>query len=340
MPFLGISPDLLTRDTGVPMKVPQSATPSTRFTLTLNAQCPERGVPRSGQGYTKVSLRISTLPAGHTVCASPQSFMVLVHVNSGSAASLQVVFPDQSREEWLRYPGEMCLLPPRSIVTNLSESGGELIHYQIPRSSLIAFAQQRNLWKIESLEAPSFASDATMTLLSRAARPLLCEEQRCPADVAEYFTLSLYSHLLDRYGVEGSAEERFTGGFSPKHKRMIYQSLNASSDLVPSMEDLAKRCGLSIGHFARAFRQSFGSSFHKYLLEERVKRAQKLLRESNASLKQIALEIGYSDQPTFTESFTRVVGMPPGKYRRRFSARPFEVSHSNENWMEEQATVP
>jgi AraC-like DNA-binding protein len=121
---------------------------------------------------------------------------------------------------------------------------------------------------------------------------------------------------------------------------MIYQSLNASSDFVPSMGDLAERCGLSIGHFARAFRQSFGSSFHKYLLEERVKRAQKLLRESNASLKQIALEIGYSDQPTFTESFTRVVGMPPGKYRRRFSARVSEVSHSVHTWMEEQAPGP
>src|SRR5271156_81437 len=179
------------------MKEPQSAIPSTRFTLTLDARGPEKGSPRSGQGNTKVSLRISTLPAGRTVCASPQSFMAFVQVDSGSAASLQVVFPAQSREERLRYPGEMCLLPPRSIVTNLSESSGELIHYQIPRNSLMAFAQRRNLWKIESLEAPSFASDPTMTLLSRVARPLLCEEQRCPADVAEYFTLSLYSHLLD-----------------------------------------------------------------------------------------------------------------------------------------------
>lgn len=322
------------------MKESQRAIPSTRFTLTLNAPSPEKASPRSVQGYTKVSLRISTLHAGRTVYASPQSFMVVVNINSGSAASLQVVLPDQSREDWLRYPGEVCLLPPRSIVTNLSEAGGELIQYQIPRSSLISFAQQRNLWKVESLAAPSFASDSTMTLLSRAALPLLCEEQRCPADVAEYFTLSMYSHLLDRYGVEGSAGERFTGGFSPRHKRLIYQSLNESSDLVPSMEDLAEQCGLSIGHFARAFRQSFGSSFHKYLLEERVERAQKLLRESNASLKQIALEIGYSDQPTFTESFTRVVGMPPGKYRRRFSTRVSEVSRSNQTWMEERVTVP
>ncbi|NYF79032.1 helix-turn-helix domain-containing protein [Granulicella arctica] len=117
---------------------------------------------------------------------------------------------------------------------------------------------------------------------------------------------------------------------------MIDEKLNASCNQVPTMEGLAERCGLSDGHFARAFRQSFGSSFHKYLLEARIKRAQKLLLESNASLKQIALEIGYADQPTFTESFTRVVGMPPGRYRRRFGLLLSEVHHSDETWLEEQ----
>lgn len=318
------------------MKESQSAIPSTRFTLTLNAESPQQGSSRTDQGISKVSLRISTLPAGSTVYASPQSFIALVQVDSSSPTSIQVVFPDDSREELLRYPGEMCLLPPRSVVTNLRESRGELIQYQIPRNSLRAFAQRRNRRKIVSLEAPSFAPDPTMTLLSRAARPLLSEEQHCPADVAEYFTLSLYSHLLDRYGVEGSVNERFTGGFSPKHRRMIDEKLNASCNQVPTMEGLAERCGLSDGHFARAFRQSFGSSFHKYLLEARIKRAQKLLLESNASLKQIALEIGYADQPTFTESFTRVVGMPPGRYRRRFGLLLSEVHHSDETWLEEQ----
>jgi AraC-like DNA-binding protein len=322
------------------MKEQQGTTPSIRFTLTLNDPGLEEASSRTGRGITKVSLRVSTLPAGRTVSASPQSFIALVQVDARSPTFIRVILPDSSRKELLRYPGEICLLPPRSTITNLSESGGELIQYQIPRGSMRAFAQRRNLRKFESLETPSFAPDSTMTLLSRAVRPLLFEKEGCPADVGEYFTLSLYSHLLDRYGMEGSGGERFTGGFSPQHKRMISETLNTAFDRVIPMEDLAEKCTLSVGHFARAFRQSFGSSFHKYLLEARVRRAQQLLLESEASLKQIALEIGYADQPTFTESFTRVVGMPPGRYRRRFGLQVSRLHHSDDAWTEEQATSP
>jgi AraC-like DNA-binding protein len=319
------------------MKYQASTIPSLRFTLSLSALGDRELPSRIDRPATKVSLKISTLPSGRTVRASPQSFLALVHIDAKSPNSIRVILPDGSQKEVLQRAGELCLLPPRTTVTNRNGANGELIQYQIPRASLRAFAQRSSHLACRSLKVPSVAPDATLTILSRAVRPMLFEKQPCPADVAEYFTLSVYSHLLDRYGEDASSDGHFTGGFSPQHKRMISEALEEALGQHPSMEELAQQCGLSVGHFARAFRQTFGSSFHKYLLEARVARAQEMLVRSPASLTQIAVEIGYADQPTFTESFTRVVGMPPGRYRRRFSLQSSAPGTSETNSLAAQS---
>jgi AraC-like DNA-binding protein len=272
--------------------------------------------------------------------ASKQCFIALVQVSTLGCVSLSVILPDNSQTELTRRSGEICLFPPGSIVTNLPHSDGELILYQISQLSLRAFASRRNLKDIDSLDAPCSASDLTMTLLSRAASQFLLNERSCSGAVAEYFTLSLYSHLFDRYGTKSSSRERFTGGLSPKHKRLICEALDQNSEHSLGMEDLAKRCDLSTGHFARAFRQAFGSSFHRYVLEAKVQRAKRLLLDSDFPLSKIAIEVGYADQATFTESFTRVSGVPPGRYRRRFASTVAEATPHDKTRVSRQIVTP
>ncbi|SEG63418.1 Helix-turn-helix domain-containing protein [Bryocella elongata] len=314
--------------------------PSTSFTLSLNAVGDRGKSSRTGRPATEASLRISTLPAGDILTVSPQSFAALVQVDAKCPSSIMLYLPDGSRKEALLHPGELFLLPPRSTATNLSALDGEIIRYEVSRAALRAFAQRSNPPRTGVLSAPSFGPDATLTTLSRAARPILLAKQRCPKDVAEYFTLTLYSHLLDRYGMTNPTEERFTGGLSPRHKRTISEALDDPLGQSLSMDGLAERCGLSVAHFGRAFRQSFGCSFHKYLLETRVARAQQLLVASSASLTEIAVAIGYADQQTFTESFRRVVGLPPGRYRRRFRLQVPEAHRPKADCLADQrATV-
>ena len=301
------------------MRKSQSTILPMRRSLTLCAGGSDEALLRSGDGVGDVSVRISTLAAGATLIAPRESFIALVQVNAKSSAALKVILPDKSLEESLLSAGYLYLLPPGSIATNFAHSHRELIQYQIPQSSLRAFASRQALRNVDSLRAPSFSPDPTMTFLSRAALQLLANAQRCSGAVAEYFTLSLYSHLLHRYGTKSARTERFTGGLSPRHKRIVHDALHDSFDRPLSIEEMAERCKLSLGHFARAFRESFGNSFHKYLLEAKVQRAKQLLLESNAPLGMIALQVGYADQATFTASFTRLAGIPPGRYRRRFA---------------------
>ena len=85
---------------------------------------------------------------------------------------------------------------------------------------------------------------------------------------------------------------------------------------------LARVSGVSAAHFARAFKQAFGAPPHRYLLTRRVERATALLRETEVSITEIALEAGWNSLGSFSRTFHDVVGESPGAFRARERAGP------------------
>jgi len=85
-----------------------------------------------------------------------------------------------------------------------------------------------------------------------------------------------------------------------------------------TVDDLAGAAGLSRAHFSREFRDAFGEPPHAYLLTRRLERAAALLRNTDRSVVEICLSVGLRSLGSFTTSFTRVYGMSPTAYRRRF----------------------
>ena len=51
----------------------------------------------------------------------------------------------------------------------------------------------------------------------------------------------------------------------------------------------------------------------------RVGRARELLQADRLSIERVAWEVGYADPGAFRKVFTRIVGLSPGAYRRRFA---------------------
>ncbi|WP_435105743.1 helix-turn-helix domain-containing protein [Nocardiopsis synnemataformans] len=83
----------------------------------------------------------------------------------------------------------------------------------------------------------------------------------------------------------------------------------------PTLEELA--AGLGIGPFAlsRAFRAVHGLPPHAYLNQLRVDRARALLA-SGRRAGEVAVEVGFADQPHLTRHFKRHLGVPPAAYQR------------------------
>ena len=73
---------------------------------------------------------------------------------------------------------------------------------------------------------------------------------------------------------------------------------------------------LSQGHFIRTFRAVFGETPHRYLQRRRVERSMFLLRETDRSVTDICLDVGFTSLGTFSRTFRAIVGVSPLGYRR------------------------
>ena len=72
---------------------------------------------------------------------------------------------------------------------------------------------------------------------------------------------------------------------------------------------------ISPAHFSRTYRQVFGETPHRYLQRRRVERSMFLLRETDRSITDVCLDVGFSSLGTFSRTFSRIVGETPSQYR-------------------------
>ena len=81
-------------------------------------------------------------------------------------------------------------------------------------------------------------------------------------------------------------------------------------------QDLARVAGCSVDTLERRCRRVFGRSPGQLILSTRIDVARGLLTGSDMPLAQVADLCGYADQAGFSRTFTRLVGIPPGRYRK------------------------
>jgi signal transduction histidine kinase/DNA-binding LacI/PurR family transcriptional regulator/CheY-like chemotaxis protein len=83
-----------------------------------------------------------------------------------------------------------------------------------------------------------------------------------------------------------------------------------------SRKELARHVGLSDDYLTYCFRKETGLTPVTYLTRYRINQAQALLKNSDQSITEIALAVGFSDSGYFSRVFRREVGMPPDIYRQ------------------------
>ncbi|MFD8808149.1 AraC family transcriptional regulator [Streptomyces sp. NPDC059597] len=117
---------------------------------------------------------------------------------------------------------------------------------------------------------------------------------------------------------------RLNGGALPERRpRSAGASLAARARAVlqermaapPTLERLAADLGTSPFALLRAFRAAYGMPPHTWLTDARVRRA-RLLLDAGSAPAEAAVAVGFTDQPHLNRHFTRIVGVPPGAYRR------------------------
>ena len=99
----------------------------------------------------------------------------------------------------------------------------------------------------------------------------------------------------------------------------------AASDLMsqPTCE-LARQCACSERHFRRLFKAEVGCPLRTWQIQGRIRKAARLLRESDAKVVDVALECGFEHLGQFNAAFKRLLGQTPSRWRQSFlrSSRP------------------
>ncbi|MBV8888017.1 MAG: helix-turn-helix transcriptional regulator [Chroococcidiopsidaceae cyanobacterium CP_BM_RX_35] len=82
-----------------------------------------------------------------------------------------------------------------------------------------------------------------------------------------------------------------------------------------SIVQLAKIINISPTYFASLFKRATGISPRQYVIQQRVKRANLLLRTTDLSIADIAFQVGFSSQSHLTQQFKRLTQMTPKQVR-------------------------
>ena len=97
-------------------------------------------------------------------------------------------------------------------------------------------------------------------------------------------------------------------------KILSYIQENIREDIT--VEALARCASFSPYHFIRMFKSSTGFTPHEYIISTRINMAKRMLRLTNLSILDIAIQCGFASNSSFSMCFKRVVGTAPLLYRK------------------------
>ena len=104
------------------------------------------------------------------------------------------------------------------------------------------------------------------------------------------------------------------------HKAIHYAKRHFS-DTAMSVETVADHAGFSMDYFNRIFLAHTGFTVMAYVNYMRIKQAVALLRNTDKTVLDIALEVGYDSHEGFIKAFKKHYGVTPSDYRKRNKAR-------------------
>jgi AraC family transcriptional regulator len=164
--------------------------------------------------------------------------------------------------------------------------------------------------------APQFAvSDPNVGSLVLNMRDEI--QAGCPSGklYAEALSLALAAYLFKRYSIDMRPECGDATALSSRQLARVREYIRANLANDIGLCDLADQLDLSPHYFATLFKRAVGVPPHRYLLQERITEAKRLLAARRMSISEVAMGLGFSDQSHFSHAFRKIVGTTPKRYQ-------------------------
>jgi AraC family transcriptional regulator len=215
-----------------------------------------------------------------------------------------------------RAAGSLILLPPGT---------RDRVRWMGPSDSIIFSVEAKIVQDLAAEIAPS----ARPTFLTRwhfrdeALRNVLAEIGRESSEgwplgtlYADLLGMSLASLILRRHTASPISLPPIRGGMSICVMKSCMEFMTENMHRDISLDQVASVAGLSTFHFARLFRKMTRQTPHQYRLDQRIRKAKHLLKETSCQLEDIAGVVGFRSSAHFTHSFRSREGVTPSAWRR------------------------
>jgi AraC family transcriptional regulator len=263
-----------------------------------------QGVSVRGYRYTGLDVHVPAM----------RDYMIVAYRRGGTAMTRKL---DGDWSHASLGPGDVSLLTRASDSHWVWPDDIEVVHVYLTQDELATTCRQMYEREVADVELHDVLK-ADDPAIHRTAMMIAVEAAHGGAGsrlIVESLTCQLAVHILRRHAHVHFKEIRSADGLTPTQLRLVdeYLSHNLAGEL--SLKAIAAAIGLSRHHFARQFRAATGSSVHDYVLERRLERARILLRRTRIPLRDVAAQSGFADQSHMTRTFTRRLGVTPGRYR-------------------------
>jgi AraC family transcriptional regulator len=186
----------------------------------------------------------------------------------------------------------------------------------IPQAALDEVATSHRLSRVDRLRWPLGKPDPVVLHLGHALLGTLEQPNHSSRFFVDHVLHALHSHFVCSYSRTPRESTPVRGGLTALQTRRATEFLETHLDGNVDLQQVAEVCDLSLSHFARAFRQTFGKPPYRWLIERRINKATELLRSTRLPIPDIAVRCGFTDQSGFNRSFKRIYGISPGVWRR------------------------
>jgi AraC family transcriptional regulator len=161
-----------------------------------------------------------------------------------------------------------------------------------------------------------YLASSLAQLLEVARRELEHDREAARATLATASTI-LQSEI-ERYS---DAKRSRTAGLAGWQIARVRTFIDKNLHRTIHTQDLSAVARRSPAHFSRSFKLTFGEPPHAYVVKRRLEKACHLMITSSASLSEIALSVGFSDQAHLCRLFRQAFGQSPASWRREREIR-------------------
>src|SRR5437899_1726392 len=301
-----------------------ASSPEAPFTtlIQLDGRSPVPSQFHTPGSFTIIRLQSPAgLPDRITKLSPVPALLVSISLKSLASSSYQVWTADELIATSIVQPFRSNVIDFDSQPRCWAGSAFDYVHYSVPRKGLDDIAEDLGFGRVSDYRLAVLEDDLVVAQITKGILPFFGRSDRLSVLALDQLSLVLGAHLLQQYGVLQNTARRSKGGLAPWQKRRASELLHENMHGRIRLSDIARECGLSVSHFARSFKASFGISTHRWLIQHRIEHAKELITQTTMSLIEIAVQSGFNDQAAFTRRFHEIVGVSPGRWRRYYTTR-------------------